>query len=185
MPTITPKFDGSDRPSPSIYNGPPPPPGIYLATIRRMGIRKIQTGIDVGADRITLSLEIRDGDYAGARIAHSLNVTEQGAPYANQFLESLSDGRESQKTAIRHAFWKVGYKVGSTDDGQMVKPFEQIGADIKPIGMTCAFRSKMSTDLSGNTRAAVASFIVPDAVDDADDGFTALPDEDDDTYASF
>jgi hypothetical protein len=158
---IKPGFDGSDYRTLPTYDGPPPVPGIYRGIIKRMGLAKIKTGDNAGGDRITLILEVESGEYQGARIAHSLNLTKQGAPYINQFLESLTDGSEQQKTGIRQAFWQTGYEVGPEDDGRMGKPFLRIGPSTNPIGMVCTFRTKRGTDLSGNPRAAVARFVVP------------------------
>ena len=94
-----------------VYKGDLPPNGAYQAAVKVVKIDKIGSGNDKGKSRLKIVAIIDDPEYPeykGCPAFGNLNLTEQGASYVNQFLESLTDGSEAQKKAVRNAFWKTG-----------------------------------------------------------------------------
>lgn len=94
-----------------VYKGELPPNGAYEATLKVVKVGKIGSGPDKGKNRLTITAIIEDDEYPdfeGCPAFGNLNLTDQGVPYINQFLESLTDGSETAKKAIRTAFWKTG-----------------------------------------------------------------------------
>lgn len=165
MPRIKPSFDGySQTEIPGsgggFYDGPPPPPDTYRGVVKRLALNKIKSGPNEGADRIALVLEIAEGPYQGAGIITSFNLTQQGAPFLNQFLYALTDGTQEQKDGIRQAFWRVGYDVANEADTKLGRPITKIGSKTNPIGMSCHFVTKMGANLDGEPRAEIARFVV-------------------------
>ena len=183
------------------YDGPPPPPALYKGTIKKMLLHKTKDG----ELRIMVLCEINDGKYKGAGVTKWLQLTEQGSPWVNQFLHSLTDGSDQQKKAIRKAFKEIGYEVGDADQKKRL-PILKIGKKTVPVGKTVAFVTKLRTsEQDGVTRAEISRFVVPrdaneedeteepdDGLDDEDSGLddgTDLdsddtePDESDDTEA--
>jgi hypothetical protein len=155
-----------------FYDGPPPPAGTYQGKVKKMGLAKIASGENKGADRIALVLEITQGKYKGAGILHSLNLTKQGSPFVNQFLESMTDGSEKQKKVIVDWFWNKGYDVQNDSDGKLGRPINWIGSPkFVPVGKTCAFMTRMGTDQQGEPRAEIARFVVP--VEDSEEDFAS------------
>ena len=179
MVRIKPEFDGSDsKLEDNFYDGPPPTPGTYRGKIKKMGLAKIGSGENKGGNRIALVLEITDGKFKGAGVMHSLNMTKQGAPFVNQFLEALTDGSDAQRAGIRNAFWNIGFDVDPEPTGKMGQQFLKIGKKTNPIGMSVAFVTKMGNDLQDNPRAEVARFVLPIPKDSEDE------DEDEDTLGA-
>ena len=161
MVRIKPAFDGTGaKPEGSFYDGPPPPPSTYRGTVKRMALAKIGSGDNKGADRIALVVEISEGKYKGAGILHSLNLTQQGKGWVNQFLDSLTDGSDVQKNALQKMFWQKGYDV-EEKPGKLGQEFIVIGKNFKPIGKNTAFVTKMGADNEGNPRAEIARFVTP------------------------
>lgn len=145
----------------SYYDGPPPTPGTYQGKIKKMGLARIQNGDNAGADRIALLIEITQGKFKGAGVMHSLNLTEQGAPYVNQFLHAMTDGSDQQKEMIEDWFWEKGFDTQEDPDGKMGRQFNFIGKpSFKPIGKNVAFVTKMDS-YNGAEKAAIVSFVVP------------------------
>lgn len=168
MPKIKPNFDGSNQDS-GFYQGPPPVPGTYRGTVKKMGLAEIKNGPNAGQNRIALLLEIGDGKYKGAGVLHSLNLTAQSAWAVNQFLDALTDGSERQRKGLRELFWQKGFDVANEADGKMGQQFISIGGKFKPIGKPVAFVTKMDS-YEGNPKAAVDRFVVPvEGGNDAED----------------
>ena len=165
---LKPNVDGFNQTDTGIsyYDGPPPVPGVYQGKIKQLALATIATGANAGGQRLHLVVEITEGKYKGAGLVHSLNLTNQGAPYVNQFLRSLTDGSEAQYNAIREAFWHVGYSVG--DENQKGRlPILKIGKKTDPIGMTTTFVTRMRPGNDGTERAVIARFVIPVPSDDA------------------
>lgn len=156
------------------YDGPPPKPALYKGVVKKMLLSKVGD-----EQRIMVLCEISDGPYKGAGVTKWLQLTEQGSPWVNQFLRSLTDGSDEQFKAIRHAFKEVGYQVGDMDAKNRL-PIIKIGKKTNPIGMSTAFMTKLRTGTDDVERAEISRFVVPknlngdepeedtDALDDAD-----------------
>lgn len=178
MVKIKPTEDFSEEKVENLYyDGPPPKPGTYRGIIKKMGLATIASGDNKGAKRIALLLEINSGEFKGAGIFHSLNLTKQGSGYVNQFLEALTDGTEAQKLGIRQAFWKIGYDVEAEAEGKGGQQFIKIGKGFKPIGKEVAFVTKAGSDQQGNPRAEIARFVLPLANSEDEDSDDALDDD--------
>lgn len=160
MVRIKPKIDGRGATT-GFYDGPPPTPGLYKGIVKKMGLAKISGGENAGMPRIALLLEVSEGPFKGAGIVHSLNETEQGKGYINQFLHAMTDGSEEQKSLIEEWYWELGYDTEAEDDGKMGKPFNFIGKPkFKPIGKSVAFVVR-SGSYDGKPKAEIANFVVP------------------------
>lgn len=162
MVRIKPGFDGKGQAS-GFYDGPPPPPNTYRGKVKKMGLAKIGSGDNVGKDRIALVLEITEGQYKGAGILHSINLTTESGWAVNQFLHAMTDGSEKQKTVLEKWFYDVGYDVEPEATGKMGQQFISIGGKFKPIGKPVAFITKMDS-YNGEPKAAIDRFVVPQAV---------------------
>lgn len=159
MVRIKPDFDGSTASS-GRYDGPPPTPGTYRGIVKKMGLAEIKSGANAGSHRIALLLEISEGNYKGAAVMHSLNLTTQSAWAVNQFLDALTDGSDKQKAGLRNLFWQKGYEVENEPDGKMGQQFINIGGKFKPLGKPVAFVTKMDS-WDGKPKAAIDRFVVP------------------------
>ena len=184
---MNPNFDGFNETNTGTdyYDGPPPTPGVYNGKIKQLALATIASGPNAGGQRLHLVVEITEGKFKGAGLVTSLNLTPQGSPYVNQFLRSLTDGSDSQYTAIREAFWRTGYTVGDADQKGRL-PIVKIGKKTNPIGMSTSFVTRMRTGNDGVERADIARFAVPTHVapepepeeDDALDGLADFADLD-------
>lgn len=167
MVRIKPDFDGSTASS-GRYDGPPPPAGTYRGIVKKMGLAEIKSGANAGSNRIALLLEISEGNFKGAAVMHSLNLTTQSAWAVNQFLDALTDGSDKQKTGLRNLFWQKGYEVENEADGKMGQQFMNIGGKFKPLGKPVAFVTKMDS-WEGKPKAAIDRFVVPLGVNAEDE----------------
>jgi hypothetical protein len=167
MVRIKPGINGIGA-SVGFYDGPPPVPGPYRGVVKKMGLAKIGSGPNAGADRIALLLEVTEGKYRGAGVWHSLNLTEQGASSVNQFLHALTDGSAKQRDVLEKWFWELGYDVEPEDEGKLGKQFNVIGKNFKPIGKPIAFMIKADS-YNGQPKAAIDRFIVGSGNDEAED----------------
>jgi hypothetical protein len=134
---------------------------MYDGTVEKLGLAKIKTGDNAGGDRLALLVRISQGEYKGAGVFHSLNMTKQGAYFVNQFLWAMTDGSETQKDAIRKMFWLKGFDHGNQQDGKMGLPITVIGSKFNPIGRKVKFITVMDNDQDGNPRAKISRFLVP------------------------
>lgn len=94
-----------------VYKGDLPPNGAYEGALRVVKVAKIGSGNEKGKSRLQLVVILDDPNYPeydGCPMFGGLNLTDQGVPYVNQFLESLTDGSDKAKAAIKTAFWKTG-----------------------------------------------------------------------------
>lgn len=182
MVRMKPSFDGSEettRPEGMFYDGPPPKPGRYTGVVEKLGLAKIGSGDNKGQDRLALLVRITGGEYDGAGVFHSLNMTKQGGYFVNQFLWAMTDGSQRQRDAIRKMFWHKGYDVSKETDGKMGHPITVIGAKFNPIGKKVVFVTLRDHDLEGNERAKIARFLVPmESEDETEDEFAGGTSED-------
>jgi hypothetical protein len=154
------------------YDGPPPPPALYKGKVKMMLLSKVASGDNKGEQRIMVLCEITEGKYKGAGVTKWLQLTEQGSPWVNQFLRSLTDGSDAQFKGIREAFEQVGYTVGDPDAKKRL-PIIKIGKKTNPVGMPTSFVTKLRTNPEDQvTRAEISRFVTPfvEASEDDDNG---------------
>lgn len=147
------------------YDGPPPQPGVYKGMVKKLLWQEIR-----GEQRIMVLCEITDGKYKGAGVTRWFQLTEQGSPWWNQFLASLTDGSDAQAKAIRQAFAADGFAVDDPDaKGRL--PIVRIGKKTNPIGKSVVFATKLRTGNDDIERAEITRFIVTpvDSSDEAAD----------------
>lgn len=148
------------------YDGPPPQPGVYKGMVKKLLWQEIR-----GEQRIMVLCEISDGKYKGAGVTRWFQLTEQGSPWWNQFLASLTDGSEGQQKAIRQAFATDGFAVDDPDaKGRL--PIVRIGKKTNPIGKEVIFSTKLRTGNDDIERAEITRFItkpVASSNDESDD----------------
>lgn len=159
MVRIKPKIDGKGATT-GFYTGPPPPPDTYTGVVKKMGLATIKAGDNAGQHRIALLLEIAKGPYKGAGVMHSLNITEQGKGYVNDFLHALTDGSVKQRETLESWFWDLGYDVSEQPDGNFGQQFTVIGKNFKPIGKPVTFITKADS-YDGKPKAAIDRFVTP------------------------
>lgn len=174
---IKPSFDGYDEDDigGAYYNGPPPKPGNYQGRVKSFYLTKIESeGENKGKTRLDLLIEITakgDGsetEFAGAGVFHSLNETEQGARFLNQFLRSITDGSEEEWKAVRKAWWRQEKQVGDTETirGKKMVPVLRFGKwQPQEKQLTTTFVTRMGTykfgERKGEPMAEIAYFITP------------------------
>lgn len=164
MPVIKPPFDGSEATS-DRYDGPPPTPGPYNGVVKGVWLNKIKKGDNAGADQLTVSVEISHGKFKKARILHNLQVLNSTAWSLNQFLDSVTDGSDKQKTTLRQWFWRNGYDVAPDDEAvkNLGVPVRKIVGGKKGfvlLDRKVSFVTKMDT-YEGVAKAIVDRFVVP------------------------
>lgn len=186
MPKLMkPPTQGKDAET-GIYDGDPPTPGLYQGKLVWLGIGTVKTGDNAGGQRLSVLVQITEGKFKGASVSTGFSFGA-GDGYINQFLDSLTDGSKAQRDGIRTAFWDTGYLVDDEKNG--VFPIVRIGKKTNPVGMPCAFVTKMRhRDDTDEDVADIAKFVVkrkPEGDDDTDDstdddgadGFTSALEE--------
>lgn len=86
------------------YEGPLPPNGAYDGRLKVVKIAKIKSEKNAGKLRLQIGVEITHPDFKGYFAWGGVNLTDQGAPFVNQFLRAITDGSDSEFNAIRKAF---------------------------------------------------------------------------------
>ena len=160
----------------SFNDGPPPVRGVYRGKVKQLALATIASGNNAGGQRLHLVVEITEGKFQGAGLVTSLNLTQQGSPYVNQFLRSLTDGSDAQFQAIREAFWHTGYTVGDEDQKGRL-PITKIGKKTNPIGLPTSFVTRMRAGNDGVERADITRFVVPTTVEPQEDSEPDLMDD--------
>lgn len=113
------------------YQGPKPPSGSYLCTLKQLTIKENRNGDNM----ISFVAEISDtgprAKYNGFPIFGQQNITDQGAGYVNQFLDAISDGDSS----VKEEFWDGAVKTKKAEkpdkSGKPVYHIRAIGDDFK------------------------------------------------------
>lgn len=150
------------------YDGPPPSPGTYRGVVKKLLLQDVR-----GEQRIMVLCEITEGKFKGAGVTRWFQLTEQGSPWWNQFLVSLTDGSDAQSRGIRQAFATDGFAVDDPDQKGRL-PIVRIGKKTNPIGKSVVFVTKLRTGNDDIERAEISRFVQPreEVADDndSDDG---------------
>lgn len=172
-----------------FYQGDPPVPGTYKGKLKICRVGKIKkAGENQGKPRLAILVEITEGKYKGAGVWTGLNVTDQGVPYVNQWLNSLTDGSNSAKKAIQDAFWGPGPDVVKNGDIVEVKKIGRYPINSPEGEIPIIFTVKKGKDQDGSPRPEVGRFLSKstssdqdgDDDDDDDDGLVTGDDGDTD-----
>lgn len=142
------------------YKGELPPNGVYEGVLKVCKIGKIGSGTDKGKNSLKPTIILDDPDYPeynGCPAFGNLNLTDQGVPYVNQFLESLTDGSEKAKADIRKAFWKTGPIVDDAKEHLLRIGKVQVNSPKGEIRITVG--TKTST-YNGNTSVKIQQYML-------------------------
>ena len=177
----------------SVYKGELPKNGAYTGTLKRVTVGKIGSGDDKGKNKLSILVEIDDEDYPeykGAPVWGNLNLTDQGVPYVNQFLESLTDGSDKAKADVKRAFWKTGPIADDTKEH--ILRIGKINVNSPKGSLKVLITTKLRT-WNGNTTCGIQSYMLLNDDDSStveeeeiiedDDLIEEEDDDDDDPYA--
>lgn len=145
-----------------VYKGELPENGAYEAILKVVKVTKIGSGADKGKNRLQLVLILDDPEhpeYDGCPAFGGLNLTDQGVPYVNQFLESLTDGSDTAKAAAKRAFWKTGPIVD--DAKEHIKKIGKINVNSPQGEIRVLIGTKLRT-YNGNTTVNVQQYMIAD-----------------------
>lgn len=131
-----------------FYDGPTPPKGVYRFQLKFLNMKENSNGDPMlnGVLEIAERPKSEKGKFNGYGMWFNLNVTKQGAPYVNNFLDVFGFNRK--------AFWGTGgVTVDENDDPATVT---KIGSKtVNPEKMQCKIRTKFKT-YQGEKELAVA-----------------------------
>ena len=143
----------------AVYKGELPPNGAYEVVLKVVKVSKIGSGEDKGKNRLQLVTIMDDPDhpdYDGCPVFGGLNLTDQGVPYVNQFLESLTDGSDKAKADIKRAFWKTGPIVD--DAKEHIKKIGKTNVNSPSGAIRLLVGTKLRT-YQGNTTANIQQYM--------------------------
>lgn len=128
-----------DPNSDGFYDGPTPPKGVYRTQLKFLRIKDNSNG-DPRISGICEIAEPKGSDkakYNGYGIWVGLNITKQGAPYVNNFLDTFGFNRK--------AFWGTGgVTVDENDENKSGGLILKIGTKIVKEGAACRIRTKFT-----------------------------------------
>lgn len=106
------------------YSGKPPKPGIYTGKLKRLEYTKTKGGQNPGTPMLKAMVVI-DGpksakEFHGAAVWRNLVIMDSTVGFVNQFLNSLTDGSDTQIKKIQNAFWRENATVVN-DEGHITK----------------------------------------------------------------
>lgn len=160
------------------YKGKLPPNGAYEGVLKVLKVGKIGSGTDKGKHKLSPTVILDDPEYPeyhGCPMFGNLNLTDQGVPYVNQFLESLTDGSEKAKADIKRAFWKTGPIVDDAKEHILRIGKLQVNSPKGEIRVLVG--TKIDT-YNGNTSVKIQQYML--IGDDEDRGPNTDDDDDDD-----
>lgn len=137
----------------SFYNGPVPPAGPYTGKLKILWLVTNKNNDPMLKGMVELKAEKghKNAKYDGYGVWFNLNVTDQGAPFINQFLAAISDGTELGIKKLKRAFWDGGI---TTEKPLPKKPHESAGEVIK-IGTWKSGSPEGTTTISITTKKSV------------------------------
>ena len=166
-----------------VYSGELAPNGAYRIQLKVVKVTKISSGENKGKSRLQIVGVIDDPnypEYAGCPAFDGLNITDQGVPYINAFLEALTDGTDAAKAAIKKAFWKTG---PITDDAK--ENIKKIGKwNIgSPKGELHVLVGTQQKTYQGNTTVNIQQYLLIDGENGSEAEAEIVDDEDEDAEA--
>ena len=164
-----------------VYKGELAPNGAYRIQLKVVKVTKISSGENKGKSRLQIVGVIDDPnypEYAGCPAFGGLNITDQGVPYVNAFLEALTDGTDAAKAAIKKAFWKTG---PITDDAK--ENIKKIGKwNIgSPKGELHVLVGTQQKTYQGNTTVNIQQYLLIDGENGSEAEAEIVDDDDEDS----
>jgi hypothetical protein len=137
------------------WSGPLPPKGSYPAILKLVRVKQIKGKTD---NRLQIMAVLNTGDqYDGCPVWGGVNLTDQGIPYVNQFLASLTDGSESEIEKIEKAFY-TGFVVDEKKTEVLKIGTKRINS---PDGKLPIMISLGHSTYEGKTNPKIMSFLLP------------------------
>jgi hypothetical protein len=137
------------------WEGPLPPKGSYPAKLRLVKVKQIKGKSD---NRLQIMVVLDTGDeYDGCPVFGGVNLTDQGIPYVNQFLQALTDGTEAAFEKIKRAFY-AGFVVDEKKENVLKIGTLKINS---PEGELPIMISLGHSTWEGKTRPQISSFLLP------------------------
>lgn len=172
----------------NFYDGPTPPYKEPLrGIVKRVTIGAIKSGANKGAPRINMLCEVQEpsksknAKYNGYGVWHGLNVTDQGAGYVNQWLNSLAGESEVAQKKLKRSFWGAGgVKVDSDDHLITIGTFKISSPNgTSPV----AWVGKKGKSQDGEERYEIGSFLIPKgSSSDADEDEEEFEDDEEEEF---
>lgn len=144
------------------YKGELPPNGAYEGILKVVKVGKIGSGENKNKSNLKITVVIDDEEYPEydeCPAFANLNLTDQGVPYVNQFLESLTDGSDKAKADIKRAFWKTGPIVDDAKEHILRIGKTQVNSPKGEIRVLIG--TKLNT-YQGNTSVKIQQWMLPD-----------------------
>jgi hypothetical protein len=143
------------------YDGPTPPVSTYHTNQRPPKILTNKNGdpmiggwCDIAEPRKKDGEDNDKAQYNGYGIRFNLNVTEQGAPWINQWLLAMCGGDKARFKKVSAEFWGAGPRVNDEDDTILaIGPLK-----LDPDGMSMVVSTRNNT-YEGERRLQVGSFL--------------------------
>ena len=158
------------------YDGPQPTAGFYKGVVKKLLLQKANNG----ELHLMALCEISEGKFKGAGVVKWLQLTEQGSPWLNQFLMSLTDGSPAQRKGICQAFADPGFAVDEKDDKGRL-PIVRIGKKFNPIGKPTAFMVKVRViekgARTGESVSEISRFVIPKEDTENSEPETSAPED--------
>lgn len=159
------------------WKGPLPPKGSYPATLKSVKVKQIKNKSD---NRLQILCVLNTkGDpereqYDGCPVWGGVNLTEQGIPYINQFLQSISTD-ESDYQKVKRAFY-AGFVTDEKKENVLKIGTKKVNS---PEGEMQIMISLGHNVYEGKTSAKVASFLPPQSGEESADEDEDVAEEDD------
>jgi hypothetical protein len=184
MPKITANVGSADKlagakPAFKAYAGPTPPKDVYHGLLKQLSVpsKPNKNGDYMLRGMVEIQETGRKAKYNGYAIWFRQNISEQGAPYVNQFLDAISGGSD----AYRKAFWAKLSSGGLVTDNKD-KVTKLAGKRYVDGTMEVVVAAKDGRDQNNNRILEIGSWLTSseaEAFDDADP-YSGDDDEDDD-----
>lgn len=166
------------------YTGETPPGGLYRGTLKRVELSK--TGPDSknpGTPMLVILVEIDEPEdskkakYNKYGIWNRQTITDQSAPFVNQFLASLVKGDESKFAAVKKWFWGGNLTTENPDGGHIHAIGKlKIGSPEGKIQVVVNTKLGRTSAKYPDPRLEISRWLVPSDQEQDDN----MPDEGDD-----
>jgi hypothetical protein len=174
------------------YRGKLPENGVYEGVLKVMKVLKIAKGDNAGKSRLQIVVTLKDPNYPeydGCPVFDNKNVTDQGVPFLNQMLESITDGSDAAMKAVKNAFWKTGPIVDN--EKEHILKIGKINVNSPQGAIQVLVATKQNT-YNGNTTCQVRQWLQFEGedtptedeqiVEEDDEPIDVADDDDDDPY---